>query len=71
MYHPDLLRNPESCPALVLNADDPLCLAMASRARAPGISRVPQAAGCPARDRVCAGPRLLASEIPAEYAEAF
>lgn len=21
MYHPDLLRNPESCPALVLNAD--------------------------------------------------
>ena len=28
-------------------------------------------AGCPARDRVCAGPRLLAPEIPAEYAEAF
>ncbi|MGH3035742.1 MAG: UvrD-helicase domain-containing protein, partial [Gaiellaceae bacterium] len=28
-------------------------------------------AGCPARDRVCAGPRLLATEIPAEYAEAF
>jgi ATP-dependent exoDNAse (exonuclease V) beta subunit len=26
-------------------------------------------AGCPARDRVCAGPRLLAAEIPAEYAE--
>jgi hypothetical protein len=25
-------------------------------------------AGCPARDRVCAGPRLLAPELPAEYA---
>jgi ATP-dependent helicase/nuclease subunit A len=28
-------------------------------------------AGCPALDRVCAGPRLLAGEMPAEYAEAF
>jgi hypothetical protein len=26
-------------------------------------------AGCPALDRVCAGPRLLAVQIPAEYAE--
>ena len=22
MYHPELIRHPESCPALVLNADD-------------------------------------------------
>jgi len=28
-------------------------------------------AGCPARDRVCAGPRLLGVPSPAEYAEAF
>ncbi|HET9213610.1 MAG TPA: UvrD-helicase domain-containing protein [Gaiellaceae bacterium] len=28
-------------------------------------------AGCPALDRVCAGPRLLMAEIPAHYAEAF
>ncbi|HEU4450023.1 MAG TPA: UvrD-helicase domain-containing protein [Gaiellaceae bacterium] len=27
--------------------------------------------GCPALDRVCAGPRLLGPELPAEYAEAF
>ncbi|HXV33022.1 MAG TPA: UvrD-helicase domain-containing protein [Gaiellaceae bacterium] len=26
-------------------------------------------AGCPARDRVCAGPRLLSVQVPAEYAE--
>ncbi len=25
--------------------------------------------GCPARDRVCAGPRLLSVQVPAEYAE--
>ncbi len=28
-------------------------------------------AGCPALDRVCAGPRLLLAEIPAHYAEAL
>ena len=28
-------------------------------------------AGCPALDRVCAGPRLLTAEIPAHYAEVF
>jgi ATP-dependent helicase/nuclease subunit A len=28
-------------------------------------------AGCPARDRVCAGPRLLEHELSAEYAEAY
>jgi hypothetical protein len=27
--------------------------------------------GCPARDRVCAGPRLLAPEPMDEYAEAY
>jgi len=26
-------------------------------------------AGCPALDRVCAGPRLLSVQVPAEYAE--
>jgi ATP-dependent helicase/nuclease subunit A len=26
-------------------------------------------AGCPALDRVCAGPRLLSAQVPAEYAE--
>ncbi|HXV57044.1 MAG TPA: PD-(D/E)XK nuclease family protein, partial [Gaiellaceae bacterium] len=28
-------------------------------------------AGCPARDRVCAGPRLLEASVPPEYAEAY
>ncbi|MGH3024070.1 MAG: UvrD-helicase domain-containing protein, partial [Gaiellaceae bacterium] len=28
-------------------------------------------AGCPALDRVCAGPRLLYADVPAEYAEAY